>query len=645
MPEDEFALWLGRIGKDPGLRASLRRVVNLAGRAGGGRRGKAFTGARIGRGSGVGRLLGASAGRGDRSARRVVVKARLVRLAGKGAAAARAHMRYLERDGTTREGARGTLYGPAEDEADGRTFLARGSGDRHQFRFIVAAEDGAEYEDLKPLTRRLMAQAEKDLGARLDWVAVDHFNTGHPHTHILLRGKDEHGKDLVIAREYIARGLRERAIELVTLDLGPRSEREIARADRREIAQERFTGIDRRLLRAADREGLVAPHHRDPQEQSLRAGRLGTLVRMGLATPEGRGRWRLDPRLEETLRAMGRRGDIIATLDQAARAQQLDMGPADYAIYDPAAPAAQPIVGRVAARGLGGDEEERSFLIVEGIDGRMHYVDIGAVGESHGALAEEAIVRVSPASVEPRAVDRTVAAVAEGNGGCYSAELHALHDPQASERYIAAHVRRLEALRRISRAAERGSDGLWRIAPDHCERALAHDRARGNAAPVSIDVLADRPLDELVRHDGITVLDEDPALASAEGLGGGFGRRVAEALERRRAWLAGQGLAERPDRLELLRRRELLRVAAQLSRQLGLEFSETPEGGRVQGIYRQTVQLGALRMAVIDQGGSFSLVPWRRVLEPRLGREVSGHLRGGDVSWSFGRSRARGPER
>ena len=53
------------------------------------------------------------------------------------------------------------------------------SGDRHQFRFIVAAEDGAEYQDLKPMIRRLMAQAEKDLGTKLDWVAVNHFNTGH----------------------------------------------------------------------------------------------------------------------------------------------------------------------------------------------------------------------------------------------------------------------------------------------------------------------------------------------------------------------------------------------------------------------------------------------------------------------------------
>src|SRR3546814_15211843 len=89
-------------------------------------------------------------------------------------------------------------------------------------RLIVSAEDGAEYPDLKPYIRRLMAQAEQDMGTKLDWVAVDHFNTERPHTHIVLRGIDDRGDNLIIAREYISHGLRERASELVTLDLGPR---------------------------------------------------------------------------------------------------------------------------------------------------------------------------------------------------------------------------------------------------------------------------------------------------------------------------------------------------------------------------------------------------------------------------------------
>src|SRR3546814_17803840 len=100
-----------------------------------------------------------------------------------------------------------------------------------------------------------MTQMEEDLGTKLEWVAVDHYNTGHPHSHIILRGKDDQGQDLVIAREYITKGLRERAAELVTLDLGPRSDLEIENPLRHEVEQERLTRIDRRMARDQQGEG------------------------------------------------------------------------------------------------------------------------------------------------------------------------------------------------------------------------------------------------------------------------------------------------------------------------------------------------------------------------------------------------------
>ncbi|MBV9562501.1 MAG: hypothetical protein JOY90_18975 [Bradyrhizobium sp.] len=39
---------------------------------------------------------------------------------------------------------------------------------------------------MKPFLRDLMRQMEEDLGTKLDWVAADHFNTGHPHSHIVV---------------------------------------------------------------------------------------------------------------------------------------------------------------------------------------------------------------------------------------------------------------------------------------------------------------------------------------------------------------------------------------------------------------------------------------------------------------------------
>jgi hypothetical protein len=167
-------------------------------------------------------------------ARRVVVKARVVKLnpqrkqsrarglklPGRTSRAVDAHLRYLERDGVTRDGDKGHAYSALEDEADGRAFVARGGGDRHHFRFIVAPEDAIELGNLRGFTRDLMRQVEQDLDTRLDWIAVDHHNTGHPHTHIIVRGVTDDGKILNIAGDYIAHGIRHRASELVTRELG-----------------------------------------------------------------------------------------------------------------------------------------------------------------------------------------------------------------------------------------------------------------------------------------------------------------------------------------------------------------------------------------------------------------------------------------
>jgi hypothetical protein len=136
--------------------------------------------------------------------RRVVVKARVVKLRGGASRAADAHLRYLQRDGVTQDGEPGRVYSAIQDCADGEAFVKRGREDHHQFRFIVAAEDGVELGNLRRFTRNLMDQMEEDLGTRLDWVAIDHHNTGHPHTHIVVRGVTEDGKILNIAGDYIA---------------------------------------------------------------------------------------------------------------------------------------------------------------------------------------------------------------------------------------------------------------------------------------------------------------------------------------------------------------------------------------------------------------------------------------------------------
>lgn len=644
--EDDFELWLGRIGSDKPLTARLRVASNRAGRqlrsaTSGARK---FSGARLGRGAGVGRVLASRDRHAGFRVRRVVVKTRIVKLAGKGADAARAHLRYLQRDGTTREGERGSLYGPDADRVDGKAFHERGSGDRHQFRFIVAPEDGAQYDDLKPLVRRLMADAERDLGTRLDWAAVDHFNTGHPHSHVIVRGVDERGKDLVIAPDYLTRGLRERAAALVNIDLGPRTDAEIQRSREAEISQERFTGIDRWLQHSADERGLISSAHRDPLEQSLRAGRLQTLSRMQLAREVSRGIWKLDSDLEPTLRRMGERGDIIRTMNRAMRERLPERAPSDYAIYDPAAGNAGSIIGRVVARGLSNEYQDRHYLIVDGVDGTSRYVDIGA---GRDPIPKNGIVRIEPRSIGIRDGDRTVAEVAAANGGRYSIDAHLRHDAQATDAFAQKHVRRLEAIRRATGAVEREPDGSWAIAPDHLDRVEAYERAIARNNPVAIEALSAEPLDKLPGHNGATWLDRELTSPTPTRLERGFGAEVRAALAARQQWLVEQELAQvdgdrvriAPNAIARLQQRELTRVAGQLSRELGLAYMPAAPGEPVAGKLVRAVQVGDGKFGLVEQSREFTLVPWRPVLERAIGKQVAGIMREGGIDWTIGRTR------
>jgi len=295
------------------------------------------------------------------------------------------------------------------------------------------------------------------------------------------------------------------------------------------------------------------------------------------------------------------------------------------------------------SRGLTDEESDREYLIVDAIDSRTHYVEIGEGSGTDMSIREGAIVRISPTPAEARDVDRTVAEIAARNGGRYSEDIHHLQDPTASERFVRAHVRRLEALRRGKAGVEREADGSWKIAPDHVERARQYERARAAREPVRVDLLSALRLEEMPNHNGITWLDEDTSLTQPSRLVGGFGAKVAEALRQRQQWLVEEGLADQPNVLEKLRTRELQRVARQLARELGLGYAEAAPGDQIEGIYRRPVQVGSTRMALIENSREFTLVPWRPVLERRIGREVSGVMRGRDVSWAFGRERS-GPE-
>ncbi|NBQ41261.1 MAG: DUF3363 domain-containing protein [Mycobacteriaceae bacterium] len=520
---------------------------------------------------GRGRVAASVAGqRLGPNARRVVVKSRFVVLQRASPNSVAVHLRYIERDGVTREGQKGQAYGADTDATDLKDFQERGQNDRHQFRFIVSAEDGLELEDLKAFTRQLMRRMEIDLEIRLDWVAVDHWDTDNPHTHIVLNGHTggrASSRDLVIAPDYMAHGMRLRASEIATEWLGPRTEAEIRQSLLREVDQQRLTSLDRALIRQAGADGIDLtgnPQARERQN-ALRA-RLLRLESMGLAERMNANRWKLQPGMAATLDAMGQREDALETVRRALKGQQ--------------------------------------------------------------------------------PVDRSIATVARG--GLYKTADHLVQLTHANDRYpqstVDAHVRRLEALRRAG-IVERIADGVWKVPRDLLQKARAHDKQKN--AGLVIELRSHLPIDQQVRAIGATRLDKRLVGDGSVLAGQGFGAQVRDAMRERVGFLATQGLAKWRDQravlvndlLATLREQDLAAAGRALEGETGHNYRPVQANSRVDGLYRQSIQLASGRFAVLDDGVGFSLVPWRPVIEQRLGQHLSVVMTGGSSTWLLGRQR------
>ncbi len=323
----------------------------------------------------------------------VVIKTRVVRHTVRSAPLG-AHLNYLRRDGVTRDGEKARMFGPESDEMDARAFAERCEDDRHHFRFIVSPEDAVEMVDLKAHARELMAQMEKDLGTKLDWVGVDHWNTDNPHVHIILRGRADDGQDLVISRDYIKEGMRARAQDLVTQELGQRTDLEIHRNLAAQVEAERWTQLDRQLVRDGRRTGIVdlAPRAGQPPDEfhALKVGRLRTLEILGVAGQVGHSQWHIADNAEAALRELGERGDIIKRMHRALTERGIERGSANYVLAAESLDA--PVIGLLLERGLDDELRSTAYAVIDGVDGRTHHLKLphlDAAGDSPpGSIVE-----------------------------------------------------------------------------------------------------------------------------------------------------------------------------------------------------------------------------------------------------------------
>ncbi|WP_258193375.1 DUF3363 domain-containing protein [Paraburkholderia sp. BL25I1N1] len=289
---------------------------------------------------------------------------------------------------------------------------------------------------------------------------------------------------------------------------------------------------------------------------------------------------------------------------------------------------------------------DKGFLIVDGTDGRAHYVALPLRSELD-QYPSGAVVEVKD-STDVRAADRNIAALAVD--GMYRTDHHlAVAQGQATpdrdpREVVAAHVRRLEALRRAG-IVEREAEGVWRVPGDLAERGRQYDAQRLGGG-VAVELKSHLPIERQARVIGATWLDQQ-LIGGGKRFGDlGFGAEVKDALRQRADFLAEQGLADHGGQrvvlarnlLATLRGRELAKAGQDIAGETGLEHRPVADGQRVAGVYRRSVMLASRRFAMLDDGMGFSLVPWKPVIEQRLGQQLAATMRGG-VSWEIGRQR------
>jgi type IV secretory pathway VirD2 relaxase len=435
--------------------------------------------------------------------------------------------------------------------------------------------------DLKPFVRDLMRDMEADLRTKLDWVAVDHFNTGHPHTHIVVAGHDDCGQDLVMARHYISHGIRHRAQDLVTLELGPEQAFERILKLANELKAERFTALDRGILKDANENVLVVSAMSDARgrserraegaQHSLRVGRLRRLEQMGLAEERTTGVWAIDPQLEAKLRSLGERGDIMVTMNRVMRAHGIDRPAGDFAIFS-GARKSEPVIGRIVEVGLSDEMTERTYLVVDGIDGRIHYAETGK--------------RAGYDIPEPGMI------VALSGGGGTAKMRNA----------------RIEVV------------SYWPV-----------ERLATAEAATWLDQTIVAETEPVLREKGFGADVAKALIAREEWL-----------IVNRHARVEQPGtISPQPDMLRDLHHRGVAVVAETLSAQLAMPHCSVVEGMRVTGKHVGTVALPLQRLAVIQGRNQFTLVPWRPELLRMRGHDIDISVRDRTVTMALARGRGR----
>jgi len=423
------------------------------------------------------------------ASQRVLVKARYVRHGSekKGRSYLQNHCKYITRKGVDKTGEKSPeIYSKAGtlEASQQEKFVKDASRDRHHFRFIISPEN-AHKLDLTSYVKEVVEQMETDLGTKLEYVAVNHYNTDNPHAHVIISGKDSNGKDLVISKDYISNGVRNRACEIANSHLGLRSELEIKNGITKDIDRLAFTQLDRDLKKILTKShdncvDLTTMPKRDNSMMQLKRQalerRLEFLETLHLAKEIAPGVWKIKEDYERNLRDLGMRNDIVKTMNK-----YLSHGNnQEKAVFNISGSDQKPITGMVVDKGVSDELHDSLYMVISATDNRLYYVQLPKDYQLDSEVRHGAIVTVSNEKQHHNLLvsDKKILDIAAKNNGTYNLDNHRKQINQYKlpqnvtiETYLENFTKRLKTLERLH-VVERAEDTSWTIPNDFEKRLL-----------------------------------------------------------------------------------------------------------------------------------------------------------------------------
>jgi type IV secretory pathway VirD2 relaxase len=594
---------------------------------------------------GFGGRAGSAGGKASWSssrAQRVIVKTHIARhKTGKARGSLTRHASYLGRDSASADGKPGVFYDASREGVSARQEVAEWAEDRHHFRVIVSPERGGDIPDMTAYVREVMARVEKDLvaagavekGTKLEWIAINHHNTDNPHAHVVLRGRQENGQDLVIPRAYLAHGMRGRASEVATELLGERTIEQAQEARLKEVEAERFTSLDRMIERHLDNGKIdlspSKPIGYGAEDRQLALARLQFLEGIGLAQKDRGTFWAVDEQFGRSLRELGARNDVIAQLygslgNEAGRVQRMT-----------GAEASIPVAGIVIAKGSADEIGDDRFVVLRDGAGQAHYGRVRDT-EAYRDLRVGSVAELGAGAHRRQQIAEQVVAVAADNG-LYSAELHEAYlrqsQPDSTDRQIASSVRSAES--RLAYVAGFGGSGVRALDGGvyAVEAEVFTQFSQRGSERTDVRVIAEHALSNQIEAHAVTWLDReafgdhpDPRTADHSA--------VQEAIAQRGDWLVQHGYGQRSqgdeaavqlrdDALQQLAAEERKELTERLAAKHGMLVMELPQGGTVDGDYAGVEHLHAGKMAVVVAEEGVFISPIRQTPDAANGSPVT----------------------